>query len=68
MNLLQGSHRLSPQRFEAIREVGGQVTVAHQQRREPTLWNERVIEREEDDLSVHDMEWMPELAGVADGG
>jgi hypothetical protein len=65
VDFTKAPHRLSPEFVEALREALCQLGVAHEQGREPPLLHERMIERKDDCVVVDDVEWMPELAGVA---
>ena len=68
VDFTKAPHRLSPEFVEALREALCQLGVAHEQGREPPLLHERMIERKDDGVVVDDVEWMPELAGVANAG
>jgi len=68
VDLLQALHRLAPESFETVGEALHQIAIADEQRREAHARHERVIERQNDDIVVHDMERMSELARVSHSG
>src|SRR5712692_6910942 len=68
IDFLQIAHRLAPQLLEALGEIARKLGVANQERREPPPGDEGMIERQHDDLLVHDVERVAELARVAHAG
>src|SRR5712664_3596323 len=68
IDFLQVAHRLAPQLLETMGEIARKLGVANQERREPPSGDEGMIERQHDDLFVHDVERMAELARVAHAG
>src|SRR5712692_5217346 len=68
IDFLQVAHRLAPQLLEAVGEIAREFGVANQERREPPPGDEGMIERQHDDLFVHDVERVAELARVAHAG
>src|SRR6266702_4046987 len=68
IDFLKVAHRLAPQLLEAVGEIARKFGVANQERREPPPGDEGMIERQHDDLLVHDVERVAELARVAHAG
>src|SRR5258706_1004164 len=68
IDFLQVAHRLAPQLLEAVGEIARKLRVADQQRREPPSGAEGMIERQHNDLPVHHVERVRELARLAPAG
>ncbi len=68
IDFLQIAHGLAPQLLEAVGKIAREFGVANQERREPPPGDKGMIERQHDDLLVHDVERVAELARVAHAG
>ena len=66
MDLSQVFHGFGPQTLETARQLLSQSPIADQKGCEASVGYERVVERQNDEIIIHDMERMTDLTGISD--
>ena len=61
-HLPQAAHRLSPELLKAFHQAVGELAVSNQERGEPSFLHERVIERQDDRVVIHDVKGMAKFS------